>query len=214
MARLRATSATEKPAKPGTPDAAKMLALMEAAEDIFLAKGYHTATMSDVAKAAGMSKKTVYQLIGSKADLFADLLAHYQSRLVFPTPAPDASAKSILIDNLTCLAKFLLSPQQIAIIRLIMAEYTHSPGLGRGFHQNRFKKAKSKLETCLADFAARENIAFENLGEMSAMLFGMAIGEYHIGVLIGFRPAPSKAMLENRVRHAVELFLTGCGRGA
>jgi AcrR family transcriptional regulator len=213
MARTRATPATEKAAKPGTADAAKMLALMEAAEDIFLAKGYHTATMSDVAKAAGMSKKTVYQLIGSKADLFADLLAHYQSRLVFPTPAPGAAAESILIDNLTCLAKFLLSPQQIAIIRLIMAEYTHSPDLGRGFHQNRFKKAKSKLETCLSDFALREGMEFENLSEMSAMLFGMAIGEYHIGVLIGFRPAPSKAMLENRVRHAVEVFLTGCGRG-
>ncbi|OYV38447.1 MAG: TetR family transcriptional regulator, partial [Acidocella sp. 20-61-6] len=42
-----------------------MLKLFDAAEDIFLLKGYHTATMSDVAKAAGMSKKTVYQLVES-----------------------------------------------------------------------------------------------------------------------------------------------------
>ncbi len=213
MARALATKATEKPAKPGVPDAAKMLALMEAAEDIFLAKGYHTATMSDVAKAAGMSKKTVYQLTPSKAELFADLLAHYQSRLVFPTPAPGATPKSILIDNLTCLAKFLLSPEQIAIIRLIMAEYTHSPNLGRGFHQNRFKKAKSKLETCLTEFATAENISLKNTAEMSAMLFGMAIGEFHIATLIGFRPPPTKTTLENRIRQAVDIFLTGCGCG-
>ncbi len=212
MARARATTATATTATNGAPEAAKMLALMDAAEDIFLAKGYHTATMSDVARAAGMSKKTVYQLIESKADLFANLLAHHQSKLVFPTPQQGASSKTILVENLICLAKFLLSPEQIAIIRLIMAEHTHSPDIGRMFHQSRFKKAKSKLERCLADFAARENIKLENAGEMSAMLFGMAIGEFHIAVLIGFRPPPSKAILESRIRKAVDIFTAGCGR--
>ena len=53
---------------------ARMLQLIEAAEDIFLAKGYHAATMNDVAKAAGMSKKTVYTIIESKAELFGALL--------------------------------------------------------------------------------------------------------------------------------------------
>ena len=55
-------------------NADRMLQLITAAEDIFLAKGYHTATMSDVAKAAGMSKKTVYTMIESKAELFGALL--------------------------------------------------------------------------------------------------------------------------------------------
>ena len=51
-----------------------MRQLIAAAEDIFLAKGYHAATMNDVAKAAGMSKKTVYMMIESKAELFGALL--------------------------------------------------------------------------------------------------------------------------------------------
>ncbi len=188
-----------------------MLALIEAAEDIFLAKGYHTATMNDVAKAAGMSKKTVYQLISSKAELFAVLLAHYQSLFTFPTPHPDWSAETILVQNLLTLAKFLLSPEQISIIRLIMAEYTHSPDLGRIFHQNRFKKAKLKLESCLIDLARRDNIDPANAAEMSAMLFGMAIGEFHLSVLVGYRAPPSKTALENRIRKAVMIFLTGFG---
>jgi AcrR family transcriptional regulator len=192
-------------------DAPKMLLLIEAAEDIFLAKGYHSATMNDVAKAAGMSKKTVYQLISSKAELFAALLAHYQSLFTFPTPQPDWTTQTILVENLICLAKFLLSPEQIAIIRLIMAEYTHSPDLGRLFHQNRFKKAKSKLEICLADIAARNDTKLNNVSEMSAMLFGMAIGEFHLSTLVGYRAPPTKAALESRIRQAVDIFLTGCG---
>jgi len=193
----------------GRAEAARMLALLEAADDIFLAKGYHTATMNDVAKAAGMSKKTVYTLIESKAELFAALLAHYQSKLQFPTPEPDWTIRDTLIANLTCLARFMLSPAQIAILRLIMAEYAHSPDFGRLFHLSRVKKAKSKLESCLADFAVQQCQSAAESKEMAAMLFGMAIGEFHIGVLVGFRSVPSKAALEKRVRRAVDIFLAG-----
>jgi TetR/AcrR family transcriptional repressor of mexJK operon len=194
----------------GAFDAAKIMVLLEAAEEVFLAKGYHSATMDDIAQAAGISKKTVYQLIGSKAALFMALLDQYQTRLIFPTPQPDWSDQRILEEHLLALAKFLLSPDQLAIIRLIMAEYTHSPDLSRVFHQNRFKKAKSRLQSCLSDIAAKQNARFSDLSEMSAMLFGMTIGEFHLGVLVGFRAPPSKAVLERRIRRGVALFLAGC----
>lgn len=188
----------------------RMVQLIEAAETIFLEKGYHTATMNDVAKAAGMSKKTVYTMIESKAELFTALLAHRQSLLNFPTPKPGWTAHDILNANLLCLAKFLLSPDQIAILRLVMAEYTHSPDLGRLFMRNRVMKARSKLEICLAELGEANGCHGVDHQEMAAMLFGMAIGEFHIGVLIGFRTPPTKAALEKRVRHAVDIFLSGC----
>ena len=108
--------------------------------------------MSDVAKAAGMSKKTVYQMISSKAELFMLLLSHYKSLLVFPTPKPDAAPRDILVENLLCLGRFMFSAQQIAIVRLIMAEYTHSPGLAQLFHQKGVSKGKVRLETCCWKF--------------------------------------------------------------
>jgi TetR/AcrR family transcriptional regulator, mexJK operon transcriptional repressor len=193
----------------GSAEAAKVMLLIEAAESVFLAKGYHSATMDDVAQAAGMSKKTIYQLIRSKADLFIALLDHYQTRLVLPTPQPDWSEQRILVEHLLALAQFLLSPEQLAIIRLIMAEYTHSPDFSRVFHQSRFKKAKSRLESCLSDIAARRNAQYRDLGEMSAMLFGMTIGEFHLSVLVGFRTPPSKALLERRIHLGVSMFLAG-----
>jgi TetR/AcrR family transcriptional repressor of mexJK operon len=193
----------------GVSDAIKVVALIEAAERVFLAKGYHSATMDDVAQAAGMSKKTVYQLIKSKAELFMALLDHYQTRLIFPTPTPDWSAQRILVEHLLVLAKFLLSPEQLAIIRLIMAEYTHGPDLGRIFHQSRIKRAKVRLETCLSDIASRQNAQFRDLNEMSAMLFGMTLGEFHLGVLIGFRAPPSKIVLDRRIQQGVAMFLAG-----
>jgi AcrR family transcriptional regulator len=193
----------------GSPQDARVIVLITAAEEIFLAKGYHSATMDDVAQAAGMSKKTVYQLIHSKAELFVALLDHYQTRLIFPTAGPDWSNERILVEYLLVLATFLLSTEQVAIIRLIMAEYTHSPDLGRFFHQSRYKKAKTRLESCLADIAARQNARFKDLSEMSALLFGMTIGEFHLTVLVGFRAPPTKSALERRIRQGVAMFLAG-----
>ena len=128
-----------------------------------------------------------------------------------PTPSPaatlDAFAKAF---GLLCLARFLLSPGQIALLRLIMAEYTHSPDFGRIFLRNRVTKAKFRLENCLAEIAVQHPCLVTNPKELAAMLFGMAIGEFHLGALIGFRSTPSKLALEKRVRQAVDIFLGGC----
>lgn len=198
---------TPEPADLGDP---RLGALIAAAEDIFLSKGYHTATMSDVAKAAGISKKTIYSIIKSKGELFAALLAHRHAMLKFPAPTPGADIRDILYAHVLCFARFLLSPRQIAILRLIMAEYTHSPDLARVFHRKQVDKAKSKLETCLIGLPLSEHYKNADPKELAAMLFGMAIGEFHAGALIGFRPIPSKAALEKRVRQAVDIFLAGC----
>ena len=45
---------------------ARRAQLVDAAQDVFLEAGYHAATMSDIAQRAGMSKKTLYQLVASK----------------------------------------------------------------------------------------------------------------------------------------------------
>ena len=209
---VRLKSAIKPHPKADAEDAAKMLSLIEAAEDIFLAKGYHTATMNDVAKAAGMSKKTVYQLIDSKAGLFAALLDYHQEKLLIPEIKDDWPIQEILVQNLLCLAQFLLSPQQISIIRLIMAEYTHGKDFGRVFHQKRLMKGKLQLESCLTQIGPPLYHKLGDVREQSAMLFGMALGEFHLGVLIGFRAMPTKAVLTRRVRMAVELFLKGLER--
>lgn len=189
----------------------RLVALIEAAEAVFLQKGYHNTTMNDVAKAAGISKKTVYELVDSKADLFLSILAHHQAQLTFPVPEPGWSVADTLTVNLLCIARFLLAPSQIALIRLVMAEFTHSPDFARVYLRSRLAKSKSKLEDALIGIAREQGVPTAEAKEGSAMLFGMALGEFHIGTLIGFRAPPTRQALETRVRRAVDVFLAGCG---
>jgi AcrR family transcriptional regulator len=48
--------------------------LLAAAREVFMARGYHGATLEQIAEAAGFSKGVVYSQFASKADLFLSLL--------------------------------------------------------------------------------------------------------------------------------------------
>jgi len=56
------------------PEQMRRTQLMAAAEDLFLDRGFVATTMSDIARAAGMSKKTLYKLFESKTELFRAML--------------------------------------------------------------------------------------------------------------------------------------------
>ncbi|MBU6397448.1 MAG: TetR/AcrR family transcriptional regulator [Rhodospirillales bacterium] len=197
-------------AAPEPPLNPRMESLVAAAEVIFLSKGYHNATMSDIARRAGMSKRTVYTLVSSKVELFAELLAHRKSKLQFPTPAPDEPVEETLCANLLCLAKFLLDPAQIAISRMVITEYGHNPDFSNIFLSSRLRKAQSHMETCLLDLALTHGATREEARESASMLFGMALGDFLFNALSGFRALPSPKAVEERIRTSVGIFLAGC----
>ncbi|MBU6448599.1 MAG: TetR/AcrR family transcriptional regulator [Rhodospirillales bacterium] len=200
----------EPKAAPELPLNPRMESLVTAAETVFLSKGYHNATMSDIARQAGMSKRTVYTLVESKVELFAELLAHRKSKVQFPTPAPDEPVEETLCVNLLCLAKFLLDPVQIAISRMVITEYAHNPEFSSIFLSSRLRKAHSHLENCFLELALAHGATREQARESASMLFGMALGDFIFSTLSGFRALPSLKTVEERIRVSVRIFLAGC----
>ena len=53
-----------------TDDSAKRRQIIEGARTVFLAQGFDAASMNDIARAAGVSKGTLYVYFKSKEDLF------------------------------------------------------------------------------------------------------------------------------------------------
>jgi AcrR family transcriptional regulator len=56
------------------PRGARRAQLLEAAQEVFVASGYHAAGMDDIAERAGVSKPVLYQHFPSKLDLYLALL--------------------------------------------------------------------------------------------------------------------------------------------
>ncbi len=76
---------TSTPAAPrGTrlPRQARRKQLLGAAQEVFVAQGYHAAAMDEIADRAGVSKPVLYQHFPSKLELYLALLDQHAERLV------------------------------------------------------------------------------------------------------------------------------------
>jgi AcrR family transcriptional regulator len=64
------------------PRSARRAQLLGAAQEVFVAQGYHAAAMDDIAERAGVSKPVLYQHFPGKLDLYLALLDQHVEALV------------------------------------------------------------------------------------------------------------------------------------
>ncbi len=181
--------------------------LIEMAEEVFLEKGYHPATMDEVARRAGMSKKTIYTVFESKAALFDALLTARLAPFADPIPDDGRPMADVLIEFLTGVSNVVLSPRHIALTRLLIAESPCSPDIGMALRRQAVCNGNSALDNWLARQAARGTLELDDVREAGSMLFGMAIGEPMLNHLTKGDPPGERAMAR-RIRLSVRAFLS------
>ncbi|MBS0561031.1 MAG: TetR/AcrR family transcriptional regulator [Proteobacteria bacterium] len=121
----------------------KRHAILDAAAELFLAHGYGAASMDAIAKAAGVSKATLYAHFASKDALFATIISdgcHAKMEaieLLALHPAESAEAlRGLLATVGRRMMGFLLRPDTLAIYRIVVSEAARFPELGEAFHRN------------------------------------------------------------------------------
>ncbi len=80
MSLPRPTSSTARRSS-RLPRGARRLQLLQAAQEVFVAQGFHAAAMDDIADRAGVSKPVLYQHFPGKRELYLALLEEHVSEL-------------------------------------------------------------------------------------------------------------------------------------
>jgi AcrR family transcriptional regulator len=75
-------TADDRPRSARLPRLARRTQLLGAAQEVFVAQGYHAAAMDDIADRAGVSKPVLYQHFPGKLDLYLALLDQHCEALV------------------------------------------------------------------------------------------------------------------------------------
>ncbi len=105
--------------------------ILEAAFRVFGTRGLHQATLDDVARAAGITKGTIYLYFPSKADLFSAMLKARVNDLLPPMEAPDARRPRSTHRQLLTLGRrlyqFFQSPAFLAMYRTMVGEASQFP---------------------------------------------------------------------------------------
>jgi AcrR family transcriptional regulator len=201
------------PAKP--PEASKPAQIMAAARRLFLKAGYGATSMDAVARAANVSKATLYAHFTSKADLFAEMVGGECARAV-PTLADPGFDLVPVSDALYRLGRrfldLVLSPEALAVFRLVIAETPRFPELGRAFYQAGPERTLAALAGYLDRASQRGELVIADPHAAAELLWGMIRARAHLRCLLGVDPPPSPAERDAHVRRAIDLFLKGCGR--
>jgi len=206
--------AENKPAaRPGRPrqlsDEQRRRQLIDAAEHVFLERGYHAATIAHIAERAGMSKKTIYQVFPGKAALFEALLSDRLAVFTLPIEADDREPAAALESILLKVALFALSPKQIRLLRLLIAEASRSPEMARVFHRQGLGRGAGTLEKWFAAQAERGTLPIKDPVRAANMIFNLAIGDLNLFMLLKSGRPPTRVEIGRRVREAVAFFMRG-----
>jgi TetR/AcrR family transcriptional regulator, mexJK operon transcriptional repressor len=130
----------EIPAETSRGDA-KRRAILEVAREVFQARGYAAASMSEIATRVGGSKGTLYNYFRSKEELFSAFIAEACVGLAqtyfdpLPPIGEGRPVRESLVDLGIALMEFLQTPDIVALHRLVTAEVGRFPEIGRIFYE-------------------------------------------------------------------------------
>jgi TetR/AcrR family transcriptional regulator, mexJK operon transcriptional repressor len=140
-------------------DNPKRRAVMAAAADLFMLDGYAAVSMDAVARAAGVSKATLYAYFTGKEALFEAIASSacedLRQRADSFLGQHDRPLREALEELGREWLRFMLRPQVRALHRVMVAEATRFPSLARAFYAAGPQAMRSWLTGWMAGEAAR-----------------------------------------------------------
>ena len=183
--------------------------LHDAATAVFLEQGFSRATMGAIAKQAGCSLETLYDLYPNKASMFSALIER-RAALLF-----DAVGElSVDRDHHEALLKFsfemyamMMRPETRELHRVVIAEAPAFPDLGLLFWREGPGRAHKVLAQYLTKKRRDGTIAVENCKQAAATFMALLTGGLTQRTMLGLDSGvESKKQQEALARHATEMF--------
>ena len=194
-------------------------AVVDAARTLFLRHGYAGTTMEEIAAAAGLTKRTVYNNYGDKDALFrqivADVLAYAEAfarRLheEFTVGVTATNLRATLDDLARRLALGIVRPEVIALRRLLIREARAFPSLGAEYFDRAPGQVLDALASGFAQLGRRGLLRVGNPRRAAAQFAYLVAGEpLDRAMLVG--TIPPKAAIIAVARDGVETFVARFG---
>ncbi|MGJ4942161.1 TetR/AcrR family transcriptional regulator [Bradyrhizobium sp. HKCCYLS1011] len=117
------------------------VAILDAAQRLFLEAGYDGVNLEQVGQAAGVSRQTVYNQFGSKDAVFQEVVERHWETVRQETASAFAemenlqSPAAMLRSFASALLRFVTETDQVAFTRLVIAESRSRPWIAAEFYR-------------------------------------------------------------------------------
>jgi AcrR family transcriptional regulator len=191
-------------------DSAKRRQIVEGARKIFLAQGFDAASMGEIARAAGVSKGTLYVYFENKEQLFGVIVheeCRAQAESIFSLDPADHDVEAVLKRLGSEFVKFLVAPNKVSPIRTVIAIADRMPEIGRRFYETGPAKGIAYLASYLEAQVAAGVLAVGDCEVAAAQFLDSCQSTLFKPVFFNAATAPSPARIDYVIGIAVSTFL-------
>ena len=190
-------------------DRSKRRQIIAGARKVFMDLGFDGASMGEIARAAAVSKGTLYVYFADKCALFEAILeeeALQQGQVVFNfDPARDA--ETTLKEFGQAYIHLLCRPGGGSAIRTVMAIAERMPDVGRRYYARVLDKTVNRLSEYLQAHVAPGDLAIDDCDLAAAQFMEVCKASLFLPFVFQAAPAPSEERIAAVVDSATRMFL-------
>ncbi|WP_188112366.1 TetR/AcrR family transcriptional regulator [Salinicola aestuarinus] len=187
-------------------------ALLEAAQRLFLERGFSQVSVNDIVAEAGGSLSTLYRHFGNKEGLFQAMVEHRSHDIYTALTADDIDSlpvEAALTRFGSGLLHKAMDDEALGIYREVVAESPRQPELARRFFDAGPGRMRQVVKEYLDRRVADRSLPPVDTAALAGMYLGMVLGEWHLIQLLQLEAPPSAEAIDARVTRCATLFLGG-----
>jgi AcrR family transcriptional regulator len=192
----------------GQIDLAKYEAVLEAAAAVMSERGVQ-APVDEIARRAGVSKQTIYNQFGSKAEVVRVLAARRVDEITAALSAPNAmeDPKAALAGYARVLLNVLLAPRGLALFRMCMLGADVMPDVSRAMYEAGPRSTRRRLADFLAAETRAGRLACPDPMEAAEFFGGMVVSTRQSALMLGMPRTLTDVDLDHIANEAAARFL-------
>jgi len=192
------------------PPTSKAESILAAAKRTFLAAGFGAVSMDTIAREAGVSKATVYAHFAGKEELFGAVIGR-ECELYFARFSAGELDPRDVRASLTVLGRrfleLLLSPESIALYRIILGEVTRFPSLGEVFWRAGPERQRVQIEAFLRSASASGTLVLSNTRLAAEQFVSLVRGDIQLRHALRLAAEADQRGISTAVEGAVATFM-------
>lgn len=195
-------------------DNAKRRQILDGARRVFLAQGFDGASMGEIARAAGVSKGTLYVYFDSKDALFEALALGERSSLaevLFTLDGKNPDVRSVLRRLGISYLAMMVRPEHVSAVRMVIGAAEKFPHLGQMFYDAGPREGSQRLKAYLDEQVEAERLTIADTAMAAEQFMALCVSTVLRRVLLGAGGLPSQAEIERNVDAALATFFAAYG---
>lgn len=190
--------------------------VLEGARYIFMRDGFEGASVDDIARAAGVSKATLYSYFPDKRLLFSEVArieCNRQAEAALKELYALDTIEAVLHDAANVMVRFFLSDFGQQVYRICVAESHRFPELGGRFYSSGPELAKIRLSGVFGRFVDEGRLDIPDMDLATSQFCELCKSDLFVRAICNVEYDATDTQIERVVQGVVDMFMARYGRG-